>query len=233
MKPCLFRNAHAAILLCLIFAFAPRLSAQTAEISGRVSDPSDAVVPEVQVAITNVDTGVRREAATNDSGYYLLPLLPPGNYQININKQGFKPLTRSGVRLDVGQAARMDFTLEIGSSAETVQVTGEAPLVSLSDATVGKVIDSARITNLPLNGRKRAVSGYADSERAFPCDFAQRLLRSRRHAGGVQRKWRAVRCEQHHARWHNQCQLALRGCKREPNRRCHRRVQGAKWGYVG
>jgi len=151
MKPRMLPRIAAILLLSA--AFLPSLFAQTAEISGRVADQSDAVVPGVQVAIVNVDTGVRREAATNDSGYYLLPLLQPGNYQVNINKQGFKPLTRSGIRLDVGQAARMDFVLEIGTAAESVQVTGEAPLVSLSDATVGKVIDSNRITNLPLNGR--------------------------------------------------------------------------------
>lgn len=139
--------------LTLILLAATAVYSQTAEVSGRVADSSNAVVPDVTITVTHNETGTQRSTQTNDTGYYAVPLLQPGTYGLNVEKSGFKKITRSGVRLEVGQAARLDFTLDIGTTVESVNVTSDAPLVSLSDATLGRVIENQRIANLPLNGR--------------------------------------------------------------------------------
>ena len=127
--------------------------AQTAQITGRVTDTSEALVPGVTVTVTNVATGVAKKAATNEQGYYTLPLLPPGRYQMLVQHGGFKPISREGIVLTVDQVARIDFMLEVGALAESVEVVGAAPLVESSSATVGKVIENRRVAELPLSGR--------------------------------------------------------------------------------
>lgn len=125
----------------------------TGQITGLVTDASGAVVPEVRVSITNVSTGVEREAVSGGQGFYTAPLLPPGRYQATVEKQGFRPVTRTGITLNVGQALRIDFVLEVGSVSETVSIQAETPLVQTSDTTVSSVIENKRIVDLPLNGR--------------------------------------------------------------------------------
>src|SRR5262245_61993273 len=85
---------------------------QTAQVTGRVSDSSGAVVPGAQVTVNNQKTGLARDSVTNGEGYYTIPLLPPGEYRIAVKKDGFKPVVRPGVALNVEQVARLDFTLE-------------------------------------------------------------------------------------------------------------------------
>ncbi|MEX2262350.1 MAG: TonB-dependent receptor [Bryobacteraceae bacterium] len=134
-------------LLCATAAMS-----QTAQITGRVTDSSDAVVPEVQITVTNVETGVTRKTVTNREGYYTAPLLPPGRYQMSAQHQGFKPVSRDGITLAVDQVARINVVLEVGAVAESVEVTGVS-LVDSASGTVGKVIENRRIAELPLNGR--------------------------------------------------------------------------------
>jgi hypothetical protein len=130
--------------------------AQTAQLTGRVTDQTAAVVPDTLVTVTNTGTGIRRESSTNEEGYYTVPLLPPGVYQIAVQKSGFKTVTQSGVTLNVDQVARVDFTLLTGEVSETVSVTAEAPLLKTESASVGTVIRNESIVNLPLAGRRAA-----------------------------------------------------------------------------
>ena len=91
-------------LFVIVFATAyVMLMAQTptAEITGRITDASGAVVPSVHIEIVNQDTGVKREIVCNEVGYYVVPLLPPGAYQIVLRKEGFRPVRRGGVVLTV------------------------------------------------------------------------------------------------------------------------------------
>jgi hypothetical protein len=83
--------------------------AQSAQIAGRVVDSSGGIVSDVTITATNVETGVKRTTSSNLEGNYAVPLLPRGNYQIRVEKQGFRPISRSGVLLVVDQAARLDF----------------------------------------------------------------------------------------------------------------------------
>ena len=126
---------------------------QTAQITGRITDPGDRIVPGATVVLANVDTGIQKSADTNEQGYYTLPLLSPGRYSLTVRKEGFHTVKNEGITLDIGQTARMDFTLRLGSISETVTVAATAPLLATESAAVGQVIGNKKILDLPLNGR--------------------------------------------------------------------------------
>jgi hypothetical protein len=144
-------SATAALSLSAV-CFAQR----TTEVSGRITDASGAVITNATVTVTNVDTGVERTTASNELGYYSVPLLPPGNYQITVQHQGFRPITRSGITVVVDQTARIDFIMEVGAVTEKVEVTGNASVVETQSSSLKGVVDEQRIRELPLNGRDAA-----------------------------------------------------------------------------
>ena len=123
------------------------------EITGVVTDSSGAVVVGASVTVANPETGVSRTAMTNTAGNYTFPSLLPGIYSVKAEMKGFQAEIHSGIELQVQQVARIDFQLKVGSMAETIEVTGGAPLLNTENATVGTVIENKRIVDLPLNGR--------------------------------------------------------------------------------
>ena len=125
----------------------------TSEINGRITDPSGSGVPEAAVRAVNTETGIRRETTSNEQGNYSIPVLPPGNYEITVQKQGFRPLTRTGTSLQVDQVARIDFALKVGDVSETLTVEASAPLLDQETSSLGQVIDASKIVNIPINGR--------------------------------------------------------------------------------
>jgi hypothetical protein len=143
-----------SLVLYLFFAcLATPVWSQTAQIVGTITDPTGARVPGAKVTTSNVETGAVRNVASNDNGYYTVPLLPPGTYQITVLKEGFKPVTRSGVTLAVSDNATIDFKLEVGSVSGSITVSGGPELIDTQSATIKRVVDQRRIVNLPLNGR--------------------------------------------------------------------------------
>ena len=122
-------------------------------ISGTISDPNGSAVPDATVTITNLATQATFTSRTTESGTYTAPSLVVGEYLVSVEKQGFKNAVASNITLQVDQAARVDLQLEVGALSERVEVTGVAPLVDTGSATVGKVIENRRVTELPLNGR--------------------------------------------------------------------------------
>ena len=147
--------ATLALWACLC-ALVPALFAQTtAQISGRVTDPSGAVVPGVDVTLTNIDTGVERYAVTNESGAYVFPNLNPGPYRLQAALQGFRTFAQSDIVLQVGANLVIDPTLEAGELAETVEVRGGASQlqVELRAMAVSEVMEGERILELPLAAR--------------------------------------------------------------------------------
>jgi outer membrane receptor protein involved in Fe transport len=142
------------LLTVVVLTMAQAALSQTAQVTGRVSDATGAVVPGAQITLTNIATGINREAVSNDEGYFTLPLLNPGEYRIAVKKDGFKPLVQPSVTLQVNQVARLDYTLETGAVTETVNIAA-ATTASLETETssLGKVVDQQRIQNLPLLGR--------------------------------------------------------------------------------
>lgn len=141
--------------LLFLLAAAISLSAQTVstEILGLVTDPTGAVIPNAEITARRVATGDLRTARTNETGNYVFPLLEVGEYEVTASSPGFKTEVRRGIVLQLNQKARIDFQLEVGEQAETVEVRGGAPLLATEDATLGSVIEQKRITELPLNGR--------------------------------------------------------------------------------
>lgn len=125
----------------------------TGTISGTVKDASAAVISGVTVTVKNVDTGMTRAVSSDDQGRYHAPNLPPGNYELQAQTAGFRGEKRTGITLSVGQEAVIDFTLSVGAVAEQVTVTGEAPLVETTNATLTGLVDDKTIRDLPLNGR--------------------------------------------------------------------------------
>ena len=140
-----------------VFALAVAASAAaqlpTATILGTVRDSGGAVVPGATITVTNTDTGFSRTGVTGGDGTYRLPALPVGRYEVRVELQGFRTAVRSGLTMTVGQEALLNFTLELGTISETVSVTGEAPLVNTTSASLGALVDAQAVADLPLNGR--------------------------------------------------------------------------------
>ncbi len=146
-------NRVLAGVLLLCAPVAVWAQAVTGTILGTVKDPSGAVVANATVTITNVNTGLVRTVATDNTGGYLAGLLPPGTYTVSAELTGFKRVTATNVELDVDQKARLDLTLEVGSVTETVNVESAVPLVSTDTSELGVVVNENQIKDLPLNGR--------------------------------------------------------------------------------
>ena len=127
--------------------------AQTAGLQGNVFDSSGAVMAAATITVTHKDTGVVTKSPTNDKGFYIVPLLNAGLYQVECLAPGFATQSVQQLRLDISQTARLDFTLKPGTIAETVSVSASAVLLNTETTEVGQVIDSKRILEMPLNGR--------------------------------------------------------------------------------
>lgn len=125
----------------------------TGTILGTVKDPSGQVVPGAMATARNVDTGATRTVTTGADGSYLMPELPIGTYEVRTEHSGFSTTVTSGVVLTVAQEAVVNVTLQLGSLAQTVAVTGEAPLVNTTSGSLGALVDEQKISDLPLNGR--------------------------------------------------------------------------------
>jgi hypothetical protein len=167
----------AALALCLLFTV--QGFAQTginATLSGTVSDPTGALIPGVEVTAKNTDTEVASTTLTNESGTYRFPSLQPGTYEVNAALAGFQAQT---IRLTLGtaQQIRQNFTLQVGTVSQAVEVTVAADeLLTASTASVGTVLPSAQMRDLPLVGRNvmdlvtqtmPGVTGDGDSETTF------------------------------------------------------------------
>ncbi len=140
-------------LLCL-FASALLLFGQAAaRLTGNVLDSTGASVPAVEITIRNVATGDERRLQTSETGDYTVPSLAPGDYTVTVSKTGFRQVKREGVRLEVNQTARLDFTLEVGAVSDTVEVTGAPPPIDSDTSSIGQVIGTRAVEDLPLNGR--------------------------------------------------------------------------------
>ena len=139
--------------LALLFCLQAPLFSQVGGIRGEVADPSGAVIPDVNVTVTNVASGVVQKATTNESGIYVVPFLNPGTYRVEAAKQGFTTMTRDNLKLDVEQVAKVDFTLTVGTLTQTVDVSAAAALLDSQTSVVGQVITNRSIVELPLNGR--------------------------------------------------------------------------------
>lgn len=141
--------------LCILLLLLAPVYAQkiTGTISGVVTDPSGAVVPNATVTITNSETGLSRTATTNSSGEYTAPDLPPGVYRVAIKQANFKEYITDKVELHVSSTAIVNAQLEVGKANEQVTVEANAIQVQTDNASLGEVVDGQQVRNLPLNSR--------------------------------------------------------------------------------
>lgn len=122
-------------------------------ISGRVLDPQGSVIPSVTIRATQKDTGAKSETISGADGQYVLPFLAPGMYQITAEAPGFKRYLRQGLQVSTDQRMSLDLPLEIGQPAESVTVQADASMLETNSASVGQVITSRQIENMPMAGR--------------------------------------------------------------------------------
>src|SRR5436190_7765599 len=125
----------------------------TAQISGTVKDPSGAVLPGVEVNVTQTATGAKRSTITNETGNYVLATLPLGPYMLEAGLPGFKSYVQSGIVLQVNANPTINVVLEIGQVTDQVEVQANAALVETHTTGIGTVVDNQRVVELPLNGR--------------------------------------------------------------------------------
>jgi hypothetical protein len=130
-----------------------RAQTAAAGLNGTVRDPSGAVIPEARVVLLNTATGVRQTTTTNPTGSYVFPNIPPGNYTLEVTKEGFTRVEQAEFTLFVNQTATFDITLSVGSAKQTVTVEATAARVEASTAELGMTVAGDQVGNLPLNGR--------------------------------------------------------------------------------
>ncbi|MGH9841718.1 MAG: carboxypeptidase-like regulatory domain-containing protein, partial [Blastocatellia bacterium] len=136
------------LLVVVVVTLAQTARAQTAQLTGSVTDSNSAVIKGAMVTAENLNTSLTKRAATNDEGNYQILFLPPGPYRITVQMDGFRPVRRDGVTLQVDQVARLDFELQIGEVTQTVSVTAEAPLLDSQTSSLGEVVNSRTAESL-------------------------------------------------------------------------------------
>jgi Carboxypeptidase regulatory-like domain len=157
------------IVFLFISCATARLHAQGyAKIVGTVTDATGAIVPNATVTATQTQTGVATAVKSGSDGGFVFPALLPSTYSLTANAKGFENFTQTGVVLEADQSVTLNFKLKVGSSAETITVTADAPQVDTTSGTLSQVIDEARVVDLPLNGRNAAalitlVAGVTDA----------------------------------------------------------------------
>jgi Carboxypeptidase regulatory-like domain/TonB dependent receptor len=154
------QNSAAAAVFCvavlLMMLFSPLTQAQTfrGTILGTVTDASGAAIGGANVVVKNVDTGLTRTVTTSTDGSYSVPELPIGNYTVSVENAGFKTAVVTGLRVEVSSERRADVVLQTGEVAQRIEVTGDSlPQVESTSNTLGGIIESKIVTNLPVNGR--------------------------------------------------------------------------------
>ena len=135
--------------LTYVVAFA---QSEGARISGRVTDPTDAVIVGAECTITNVETNISNSTTTNEDGIYVIPDLRPATYRLTIQKEGFRSVAQPALQLYVQDAVNENFKLALGSVSETSTVEG-GPILQTESAVVSTVVDQQFVHNMPLNGR--------------------------------------------------------------------------------
>src|SRR5579864_1536878 len=141
------------LALFLLFTFSPLAHAQASSITGTVLDPSGSPVASANVSAKNTETGTVRTVPTNDAGRYEILSLALGRYEVKASKAGFDDSLRTGIELAIGQEARVDFQLQVGTVSTEITVTGDAPLVSPTTKDISGLVAEQQVKELPLNGR--------------------------------------------------------------------------------
>jgi hypothetical protein len=154
------RSSLAAVIAVTPFALATMLTpialgqaSSSSDAAGKVTDATGATVPGATVHLVNNATGAERAATTNSDGDWSIPNVPPANYKVRVEKQGFKTAQISSLDVEIGKTANGSVTLAVGGTEMTIEVSTLPPQLETQEATVGQVINQKQINDLPLNGR--------------------------------------------------------------------------------
>lgn len=150
------RTLLLSVLLSTVTVLAAWGQQTTGQLNGTVEDTSGAVVTNAQVSARNPETGLQRTATTGASGDYFIALLPPGDYDVRVQAQGFATAVQKSVPLLVGRAVTLDFKLKPGATNEVVEVTSEPPIVDLTHSDIGGNVTPVEIRDLPVRDRNFA-----------------------------------------------------------------------------
>src|SRR5215467_11334100 len=141
------------VILIFMCASANLFAQATAQINGTARDQSGAVLPGVEIKATQTETGVTRDTVTNETGSFVLPNLAIGPYRLEAALPGFRTFLQTGIVLEVNSNPTINVTMEVGQVSEQVEVQADAAIVETRNVGVGKVMENARVMDLPLNGR--------------------------------------------------------------------------------
>src|SRR5918993_3668612 len=153
MRRVLRQLFHGAVVVLLASAIVHGQAGSTAQITGTVRDQSGGVLPGVDVAVTQTETGFTRSAVTDENGNYTLTSLPIGPYRLQATLSGFRTYQQTGIVLQVGSNPVIPVAMALGELTETVAVEAAAPLVETRNPSIGQVIENEQVEELPLNGR--------------------------------------------------------------------------------
>jgi len=143
-------------LFSLLIVLAPSLSSAqdaTGRVVGTTSDQPAAVIPDVQITVTNTATHVARKTSTDRDGYFQVLALPIGDYNVTAEHGGFRTIISDEHKLLINQSLRIDLTMQVGSTNQKIEVQANAAAVETVDATLGQSVTSRQLINMPLNGR--------------------------------------------------------------------------------
>src|SRR6266849_7542392 len=142
------------LVVCMVMLSQPVWAQSTyGTVTGSITDPSGAAIAGAQVTLTNLGTSEKRSQSTGSDGFYDFVNLIPGRYRIDAEKTGFKRITRAEVVVDVQQTVRIVLAMQVGDVTQTVEVTGETPLLQPETSSLGQVVEQRQANELPLNGR--------------------------------------------------------------------------------
>ncbi len=147
------KSQHLRFLCLLLLSTAIWAQLYTSTVSGLITDPSGAVIPNTQARLVDEQKGFSFTAASDTTGRYLFRNVPPGSYKLSVQAEGFQPQQQSGIKVDINQNVTVNFSLPVGSTSQTVEITGAAPVLSTQDAVTGQVVDRKFINDLPLVSR--------------------------------------------------------------------------------
>src|SRR5216684_5392689 len=154
MRTSLLRTALGLSLIVAWSALSLLAQSDTAVLFGLVKDPSGASVSGSKVQLRNEDTGATRELIADDKGLFYFTLLSPGNYEFTVEAPGFKLYRDSHIRIQVAQVGRINVSLEIGTTAESLEVQGNLSGMNSENPSESTVVTSEKLPSLPLNGRQ-------------------------------------------------------------------------------
>ncbi|MBA3442964.1 MAG: TonB-dependent receptor, partial [Pyrinomonadaceae bacterium] len=153
MELCTTKHGLQSLFLFIFLCALVHAQTTSTSILGTVTDANGALVPAAKVTALNVKTGTKREDSTSSSGDFNFPLLDVGEYEVTVEAPGFKTGVSSNIILQVNEKVRVDFSLDVGSTTERVEVTSQASVLRTDDATLGQTVEQRRVVELPLNNR--------------------------------------------------------------------------------